>query len=120
MAFYGANITAADLEAIVYELPALTACVDSFMLIEGEDARTNKTLILAFELREGADPPPASPELHGAVLERLAAINQDYREAARMIPPDLNPSLAFHPHGSGPFADFDPRVKRQYIARRSS
>lgn len=50
-----------------------------------------------------------------AVLERLAAINQDYREASRFIPEGLEPELQFHRHGTGPFEGHDPRLKRRYI-----
>jgi phenylacetate-CoA ligase len=111
IAFYGANLPVADVEEAVFSLPDLAERVRSFALVEGEDDTANKTLELAFELREGAAPPADARRL---LLERLAALNQDWREASRMMPPD-QPSLAFHPAGAGPFAGYDPRLKRQYV-----
>lgn len=47
--------------------------------------------------------------------ERLAAVNRDYREAARFIPAGREPALEFHAAGTGPFAGYDVRLKRSYI-----
>jgi phenylacetate-CoA ligase len=114
VAFYGANVAPADVEDAVLSVPALTDRVDSFALLVSEDGGANKRLTFALELREGMEP-PASDGLNRAVLERLAAINQDYREASRFIPAGLEPKLEFHPQGTGPFAGQDPRLKRRYI-----
>jgi phenylacetate-CoA ligase len=48
------------------------------------------------------------------VLERLAAVNQDWREASRFMP-SSQPTIAFHEHGTGPFDGYDVRLKRQYV-----
>lgn len=114
VAFYGANVAPADVEDAVLSVPALAERVESFALVVFEDRDANKRLTFALELREGTEA-PAVDGVRSAILERLAAINQDYREASRFIPAGLEPGLEFHPHSTGPFAGQDPRLKRRYI-----
>jgi phenylacetate-CoA ligase len=114
VSFYGANIAPADVEDAVLSVEALAGRVDSFALLVSEDGEANKRLTFALELREGAEPPERDG-LRRAVLDRLAASNQDFREASRFIPAGLEPELEFHPHGTGPFEGHDPRLKRRYV-----
>jgi phenylacetate-CoA ligase len=114
VAFYGANIGPADLEEVAYSLPELAGRVDSFALAPWEDEHANKRLRIAFELAQGVDPPDAD-SVYAAVLDRLRAVNQDYREAARFIPASAEPTVEFHPRGTGPFAGYDVRLKRRYV-----
>jgi phenylacetate-CoA ligase len=111
VAFYGANLGVADVQEVVFSLPELAGRVDAFALLPGEDRDANKTLELAFELRAGAEPPE---DVRAAVLERLAAVNQDWREASRFMP-SSQPTIAFHEHGTGPFDGYDVRLKRRYV-----
>jgi phenylacetate-CoA ligase len=111
VAFYGANLGIDDVQDAVFSVPELADAVSGFALVEGEDAAANKTLEIALELRDGM-PEPAN--VRGRVLARLAAINQDWREASRMMPGD-QPAIVFHAAGEGPFARYDPRLKRQYV-----
>jgi phenylacetate-CoA ligase len=113
VAFYGANLPVADVEEAVFSVPELADRVASFTLVEGEDDRANKTLELAFELRDGAAPPG---DTRAALLAQLSRVNQDWREASRFMPPE-QPSLSFHDAGTGPFAGYDPRLKRKYVTR---
>jgi len=113
VAFYGANLPVADVEEAVFSLPELSERVASFSLLEGEDAEANKTLELAFELRGGTEPPV---DIRGPLLAQLSRLNQDWREASRFMPPE-QPTLSFHGAGTGPFAGYDPRLKRRYVAR---
>jgi phenylacetate-CoA ligase len=112
VAFYGANLAVADVQEVVLTVPQLAECVAAFVLVLSEDGEANKTLELAFELRAGAVEPP---DVRAAVLARLAEVNQDWREAARMMPAH-QPTLAFHAPGTGPLSGYDRRLKRQYIA----
>jgi phenylacetate-CoA ligase len=114
VAFYGANIAPAEVQAAVLSVAALAERVNSFAMLVWEDGQANKRLTFALELREGVEA-PATEGLSGAVLARLAAGNQDYREASRFIPPAFEPELEFYRHGTGPFAGHDPRLKRRYI-----
>lgn len=113
VAFYGANLPVADVEEAVFSVPELSERVASFTLLEGEDAQASKTLELAFELRDGAEPPDA----RAALLAELARVNQDWREASRFMPAE-QPTVSFPAPGTGPFAGYDPRLKRSYVARR--
>jgi phenylacetate-CoA ligase len=120
VAFYGCKVTPGDLEEVVYSLPELAALVDSFALVVDEDEQANALLTFAFELAPGAEPPNAgrSQALRDAALARLAKINQDYREASRMVPAGREPALEFHRAGTGPFAGYDVRLKRRYVQKR--
>jgi phenylacetate-CoA ligase len=113
VAFYGANLPVADVEQALFSLPELSGRVSSFTLVQGEDDQANKTLELAFELRDGVEAPV---DVRGPLLEKLSQLNQDWREASRFMPPD-QPTVGFHAAGTGPFAGYDPRLKRQYVAR---
>jgi phenylacetate-CoA ligase len=111
VAFYGANLPVADVEEAVFSVEGLGDRVASFMLIAGEDEQANKTLELAFELAEGADAPE---DVRDRLLARLSELNPDWREASRFMPAE-QPTLSFHAFGTGPFAGYDPRLKRQYV-----
>jgi len=111
VAFYGANVGIPDVQEVVFSIPELAERVNAFALVLGEDGQANKTLELAFELREGAAPPG---DVRPWVLERLAEVNQDWREASRFMP-ESQPTLAFHEPGTGPFDGYDIRLKRQYV-----
>jgi phenylacetate-CoA ligase len=115
IAFYGANVTPADVQEAAFAVPELGDCVSSFALIVGEDAEANKTLRFAFELADGREPPPDVERVRAALLDALVAVNQDFREARRFIPPGREPTVDFHAPGTGPFAGHDLRLKRTYI-----
>jgi len=117
VAFYGANVTPLDVEEAVYRIESLQELVTSFALVPGEDAEANETLVLAFELAEGREPPPDVERARSALHDALIAVNQDYREASRFMPAGREPTAEFHPAGTGPFAGHDLRLKRAYIRR---
>ena len=118
VAFYGCKVAPADIEEVVFTVPELGRRVDSFAILEGEDAGANKTLAFAFELATGAEAPPTDDGLRDRVLARLEAVNQDYRESARYMNPDFRPTIEFHAHATGPFANYDIRLKHKYVQRR--
>ncbi len=111
VSFYGANLGIDDVQDAVFSVSELADSVSGFALVEGEDAAANKTLEIALELRDGM---PEPTDVRARVLARLATINQDWREASRMMPGD-QPAIVFHAAGEGPFAGYDPRLKRQYV-----
>jgi phenylacetate-CoA ligase len=115
VAFYGANVAPEDVQEVVYSLPELAERVGSFALLLGEDEETNETLAFAFELAAGAGPPEDVAATRTRVLDRLAEVNQDYREVARFIPQGREPTLEFHAPSQGPFAGYDVRLKRKYV-----
>ena len=115
LAFYGANIAPADVEEALLSVPELGIRAGSFALLAGEDDEANKTLTIAIELRPEAAAPADAEPARRELLERLAEINQDYREAARFIPAGFEPRLEFHSPGAGPFDGYDVRLKRTYV-----
>jgi phenylacetate-CoA ligase len=115
VAFYGAKVAPADVEEALLSVSELRASTGSFALVAGEDEAANKTLTIAVELLGDSSPPPDAEAVRRSLLDRLAAVNQDYREAARFIPPGFEPRLEFHAAGTGPFAGYDVRLKRTYV-----
>ena len=118
--FYGCKISPADIQEVLYGLAETKDEVASFSLITFEDEGRNKRLYLAIELLKGHDVP--SNEIVTSwtqiCFERLAEVNQDFRESRRMVPDGCEPSLEIYRHQEGPFADQDIRVKRKYIIER--
>ena len=115
VAFYGANVAPADVEEVVYSLPELAERVRSFALLLGEDEGPNKTLAVRIRARRRRRPPADVEATRARFLDRLAEVNQDYREVARFIPQGKEPTLEFHAPGEGPFAGYDVRLKRKYV-----
>jgi phenylacetate-CoA ligase len=116
--YFGSKVTPANVEEVVFSIPELADRVASFALVVDEDEQATKRLTIALELHEAA--PALDPELlRTPVLDALRAVNQDFREASRFIPPESVPVLELHPSGTGPFAGHDIRLKRHYVQRRA-
>ena len=118
VAYFGCKITPGNVEDIVFSDPELAASVRSFALVLSEDDQATKRLAIALELSEGVATPDVEA-LRPRVLERLAELNQDYREASRFMPETSVPTLELHPPGEGPFAGYDVRLKRHYVQYRA-
>lgn len=117
--YFGCKITPGNIQEVVFSLPEVAQAVDSFALLLSEDDDAEKRLAIALELGEGRSAPPGGIEaLRRGLLDRLAELNQDYREAERFMPPESVPTLELHPHGTGPFAGDDVRLKKHYVRRR--
>lgn len=116
--YFGCKITPGNIQDVVFSLPELAEVVASFALLVSEDEAADKRLAIALELGEGQAAPDADLDaLRRRVLDRLAELNQDYREAERFMPPLSQPTLELHPHGTGPFAGGDIRLKQHYVRR---
>lgn len=116
--YYGCKITPAEVESIIYGMPDLAARINAFAIVTQEDAGNNKRLFLCLELAEGGQAPADAAELTARIFDRLAVVNQDYRESRRMVPSGYEPVLEFHAKQQGPFAANDIRVKCRYIQQR--
>ena len=57
-------------------------------------------------------------EYQRKLIEKLAEVNQDYRESAKMIPKGGEPKLELYNFEQGPFAVNDIRLKKHYIQTR--
>jgi hypothetical protein len=58
---------------------------------------------------------PETTDLDAAVWRELAAVNQDFRESIKMIPPGRSPTIKLFSFGQSPMSGQDIRVKKQYI-----
>jgi phenylacetate-CoA ligase len=117
--YFGCKITPGNIQDVVFSLPELAEAVESFALLVSEDEAAEKRLAIALELGQGRSAPDVSlEELRRRVLESLAELNQDYREAERFMPPESVPTLELYPHGAGPFAGEDVRLKKHYVQLR--
>jgi len=120
VAYYGCKIVPSEVEGICYSTPQIASFVDCFCIVTSEDASNNKRLAICLELAQGKSAP--SEEEHRAlrdlIYQRLAQVNQDFRESIRMVPAGFEPTIEFHAKGQGPFANNDIRVKCRYIQKR--
>lgn len=118
VAYYGCKITPADIEEVLFSLPGLAERAQSFALLVSEDEKADKSLHLAVELRAGvAEETVDAAAARERIFGRLREVNQDFRESIRMVPAGLEPTVAFHASGTGPFASHDIRLKRRYIQK---
>lgn len=113
--YFGCKITPGEIESIVYGMPELATTISAFALVTHEDAKSNKILTVALELREGQIAPADVATLRDSVFARLEAVNQDFRESIKMVPADIKPEVKFYEQGEGPFALNDIRIKLRYI-----
>ncbi len=115
-AFYGAKVYPADFEAALLEHPTLGRAIASFQFSSYEDERVDRRLAVELEVAEsGALADIPLPETLAEVFyQGLSRANQDFREVSKMFGPDAI-RVTVHPHGSGPFAGADIRLKHQYV-----
>lgn len=114
VSFFGSNISPHDIEEVIYTLPQLSFKTNSFCLSVKEDTNANKQLKVHLESRDNQSG-PGTKDLQKSFFEKLAELNQDFREAMRMLPENQIPTLAIHSFGKGPFAENDIRIKLKYI-----
>jgi len=105
----GANIYPEDVEECLYATPDLARRTRSYCLslAEGEDGAVRPCF--SFEVE---DPDASGQDYTQAILERLVALNADFREAYREHPAALVPEIRLYPVGAGPFARDRDRIKQ--------
>lgn len=119
VAFYGCKITPSDMQEVIYKKAELAKKISSFSLIISEDKDVNKRLTVALEMVEGQGPIVKDVQKYAEeIFDQLKVINQDYREASKMIPKGFEPKIEFHKFATGPFAVNDIRLKKHYIQKR--
>jgi phenylacetate-CoA ligase len=111
--FYGCKITPEDVQHVILRVSSLGDRITNFALHPYEDADANKCLEIWFEVADDSDTDIG--QLREAVLAELAAVNQDFRESIKMVPPNRRPTVKLFRKGQSPFPDQDIRLKRQYI-----
>ncbi|HEY9757344.1 MAG TPA: hypothetical protein V6C97_19400 [Oculatellaceae cyanobacterium] len=118
VAYYGCKITPNEVEKIIFETPELAPSVEAFALVTSEDAKTNKLLTVAIEMRPGVEPPSDCEAIGHALFDRLAVTNQDFRYSRTMVPAGLEPRVQFFANRTGPFEGKDIRLKSKYIQEK--
>lgn len=118
--YYGANVAPESVHEVLYEIDELASQLESFRLISVEDESCDKTMHVAVQLRDGADPDDMdAAAISERVFTRLAAVNGDFRNASRNTAGvGGQPLLTLHARGTGPFEN-DNRIKHQYVASGS-
>ncbi|MEM9884706.1 MAG: hypothetical protein AAF849_02370 [Bacteroidota bacterium] len=114
VSFFGANISPSNIEDVIFHIPKIAESVHSFCITTQEDAQANKQLYIHLESTNGFLAFQAGA-LRKEFFEMLAKINQDFREALRMLPFQQQPQLRLHRFGEGPFQNKDLRIKTAYI-----
>ena len=114
VSFFGSNISPTDVQETISNLPAFEKSVHSFCMTTAEDQEGNKQLIVSIELKQSRPEgdPGLSPQ---AFFDQLASVNQDFREARRMLADENRAILKLHEFGKGPFTNADMRIKARYI-----
>ena len=116
VSFFGANISPTDINEVIYSLPELSKIINSYNLSIDEDNEGAKKLIVSLEVQEGETTELLDLEkTQVAFFENLSTINQDFREARKMIPNSSLTVLCFENFGSGSFKENDIRIKAKYI-----
>lgn len=116
VSFYGANISPVDIQEVIYSLPQLVDNIHSFHIQTIEDEQGNKGLVIALETNERKGTLGTNvQELQQAFFNNLANINQDFREARKMLSSVNQTQIVFYAFGKGPFRDADIRIKAKYV-----
>ena len=94
----------------------LSKIVNSYNLTIDEDNEGNKKLIISIEVQKGETIELLDLEkTQAAFFDNLSKINQDFREARKMLPNNRLTIISFEDFGSGSFKENDIRIKAKYI-----
>jgi phenylacetate-CoA ligase len=115
VSFFGANISPVDVNEVIFLMPELASIVSSFCISAAEDKSGNKKLSIQLELQNESPAGFNKAAIEKEFFSRLAAINQDFREAIRMANQDGCATVSFYPSRQGPFVNSDNRIKANYI-----
>ena len=116
VSFFGSNISPTDIQEVIYSLPELSNIINSYNLAVIEDDEGNKKLIISLEIQKGETTELLDIEKTQSVFfENLSKINQDFREAKKMLPNSSLTTICFETFGSGSFKENDIRIKAKYI-----
>lgn len=107
----GANIYPEDLEQSLYDVPELATITNSFCLGLVESADGSERPLFSFEVRGNIDDRmQRSFEQH--MVERLRALNADFREAYLEDAEAVTPIVRLYPIGEGPFSGDKSKIKQ--------
>lgn len=120
VSFFGSNINPTDVQEAIFNSPSLFNFVNSFCIQTKEDEFGDKSLIISLEMQRTKQCKLIHPEkVNTEFFDQLARVNQDFREARRMLSSNNHMFLKFYGFGKGPFKDNDIRIKARYINQAS-
>lgn len=114
VAFFGSNISPTDIQETIADLPEFLRSIHSFCMTTKEDQDGNKQLIVSMELQPSRSK-TAEDLSQNVFFNQLATVNQDFREAKKMLNDSTRTVLDLHEFGKGPFANGDIRIKARYL-----
>jgi phenylacetate-CoA ligase len=116
VSFFGANISPLDIQETICNLPEWVGVINSFCMETIEDEDANKIFKIALEINSKGKTPTNLEQIKIDFFEQLATINQDFREAKKMMANDNQLILSFFDFATGPFENSDIRIKAKYIS----
>lgn len=116
VSFFGSNISPTDIQETIFSKPEFSEAIHSFQIHINESKDGDKQLHICLENKVDAHTLPVSEEAFAvAFFNQLAEINQDFKEAKRMISNPSQLSIEFFSFGTGPFQHRDIRIKANYF-----
>jgi phenylacetate-CoA ligase len=116
VAYFGSKIRQTDVQEAIFSLPEWSSRINSFVITTNEDDSLNKRLTVSLELLPGNEIKEENlHQLQQQLFDSLSKVNQDFREAIRMVPKDAQPTVEVFDLGQGPFAEDDIRIKHKYF-----
>lgn len=116
VSFFGSNISPTDLQETIFSKPLFSDVIHSFQIQINESKDGDKQLYICLEKKFGVDKIPLdAQEYQNAFFDQLAHINQDFKEARRMIGNPNQFAIEFFNFGQGPFESRDIRIKANYL-----
>ena len=117
VSFFGSNISPVDVQEALFSLPELTDTVNSFCFNTVEDQEGNKQLVVNLEVQKNRKLSSINIEsVQKRFFEELSRINQDFREARKMVKNIKQTGINLYEFSQGPFSENDIRIKARYIA----
>jgi phenylacetate-CoA ligase len=110
----GANIYPEDVEQALYDLPRLAAVTNSFCLGLEEQGTGDVRPCFSFEVRSPVTDALVC-EFERGIIERVTAINADFRTAMGEHRLGVLPLIRLHGIGQGPFGRDGGRIKQTRI-----
>ena len=116
VSFFGANISPNDVQESLYDLPELISQINSYSLSVNEGIDCDKELIISFEMQKNKKCNSNNlANSESIFFEKLSNVNQDFREARRMLNGNHQLKLCIYSFNTGPFHNSDTRIKARYI-----
>jgi phenylacetate-CoA ligase len=115
----GANIYPEDLEQCLYAEPELARITRSFCLSLLETNNAEVRPCFYFEITSAIDA-QLTQRFADAMLQRLLALNADYREAFHEYPDTVTPEVRLYTLGQGPFSADSSKIKQTRLLKSSN